>query len=87
MFRAPAVMLLSMRSHTASGREYPVALSDSIRTSALGATTSNELSGVTLGGTVTIVFSVSRVDVRVLSEKTVPSSRSVPPIPQPSLHH
>ena len=40
MFRPPAVMLLSMMSDTASGREYPVALRDSMRASARGATRS-----------------------------------------------
>ena len=40
MSRAPAVMLLSMRSDTASGSEYPVALRDSMRASARGASRS-----------------------------------------------
>ena len=36
MSRAPAAMLLSMRSDTASGREYPVALRDSMRATGTG---------------------------------------------------
>ena len=40
MFPAPAVMLLSIRSETAAGSEYPVPRRDSMRWSARGETTS-----------------------------------------------
>ena len=50
MFLAPAEMLLSIRSDTASGREYPVALRDSMRVSARGATRSKEPDNITCLG-------------------------------------